>query len=134
MQNQQLVDRLKVARLLRFAAPIVPAPAPKKPAAAAPRATAHKIVTEVEAPTPTPVAAIVPEAGGDGVLMISSKPPCEIYVDGKATGLMTPQRAIPLLAGNHKITLVNASQKIKKTLAVAITADKPTKVIQDLMK
>ena len=28
--------------------------------------------------------------------MISSKPPCEIVIDGKSTGLTTPQRAISL--------------------------------------
>jgi hypothetical protein len=66
--------------------------------------------------------------------MISSKPPCEIYVDGAPTGLTTPQRAIKLSAGKHKITLVNAAEKIKKTIAVEIVADQPTKVIQDLMK
>ncbi|MBS1120706.1 MAG: serine/threonine protein kinase [Deltaproteobacteria bacterium] len=71
---------------------------------------------------------------GEGVLMISSKPPCEILIDGKSTGLMTPQREIKLPAGSHRITLVNATEKIKKTLAVQITADQPTKVIQDLMK
>jgi hypothetical protein len=66
--------------------------------------------------------------------MISSKPPCEIVIDGKATGLTTPQRSIPLPAGTHKITLVNSAEGIKKTVSVQITADKPTKVIQDFMK
>jgi len=72
--------------------------------------------------------------GGDGVLMISSKPPCEIHVDGKATGLMTPQRALPLSAGKHRITLVHPTEKIRKSFAVEITANASTKVIQDLMK
>jgi len=74
------------------------------------------------------------EPAGEGVLMISSKPPCEIYVDGTPTGLTTPQRAIKLAAGKHKITLVNATEKIKKTISVQIAAEQPTKVIQDLMK
>lgn len=70
-----------------------------------------------------------------GTLMISSKPPCQIYVDGAPTNLTTPQRAIPLAAGAHKITLVSATDHaLKKTLAVEITSGKPTKVIQDLMK
>lgn len=72
--------------------------------------------------------------GGEGTLMISSKPPCEIFVDGKPTGLMTPQRAMSLPAGNHKITLVSPDKAHKKTVAVEISADKPTKVIQDLLK
>ncbi len=70
--------------------------------------------------------------GGNGTLMISSKPPCEIHVDGKSTGLMTPQRSLSLSAGKHKITLVNPGLKIKKSVAVEITANESTKVIQDL--
>ena len=73
------------------------------------------------------------DAGGQGTLMVSSKPPCEIYIDGKATGLTTPQRSIPLAAGAHKITFVNATDNIKKTVSVKITADQSTKLIQDLM-
>jgi hypothetical protein len=71
---------------------------------------------------------------GDGVLMVSSKPPCEIVVDGVPTGLTTPQRALKLPAGTHKITLINGSEKIKKTVTVTITADQPTKVIENFMK
>jgi hypothetical protein len=70
---------------------------------------------------------------GEGLLMISSKPPTEIIVDGKATGLMTPQRAMKLPAGKHKITLVSPDKAHKKTIAVEITPDKPTKVIQNLL-
>ncbi len=71
---------------------------------------------------------------GEGVLMVSSKPPCEIVIDGKSTGLTTPQRSITLPAGAHKVTLVNAPAGIKKTIAVKITRDQPTKLIQDFMK
>jgi hypothetical protein len=67
--------------------------------------------------------------------MVASKPPCEIFVDGKDTGLVTPQRALSLSAGSHKVTLVGASDKsIKRTVSVAITHDKSTKLIQDLME
>ena len=66
--------------------------------------------------------------------MVSSKPPCEIYIDGKATGLTTPQRSISLPPGAHKVTFVNAAEKITKTVPVTITADQSTKLIQDLMK
>ncbi len=92
-------------------------------------------IQKTEAPVvnaEAPVAAKA-EPVGEGVLMISSKPPCEILIDGKPTGLMTPQRALPLKAGAHKVTLVNTAEKIKKTLSIQITADQPTKVIQDLM-
>jgi hypothetical protein len=74
-----------------------------------------------------------PSAGGNGTLMISSKPPCEIVIDGKATGLSTPQRALPLTAGAHKITFVNAGEHINKTVAVSITADQTTKLVKDLL-
>jgi hypothetical protein len=71
---------------------------------------------------------------GDGTLMISSKPPCEIVIDGKPTGLMTPQRAITLAAGTHKVTLINREQELRKTISVQITASATEKVIEDLMR
>lgn len=70
----------------------------------------------------------------EGTLKISTKPPCEIVIDGKHTGLTTPQRAISLPVGAHKVTLVNGEAGIKKTISVKIAADKPTTVIQDFMK
>ena len=66
--------------------------------------------------------------------MISSKPPCEIVIDGRSTGLTTPQRSIALPAGHHRITLVNSEKSIKKTLTVQIAANTTEKVIEDLMK
>lgn len=103
--------------------------APVAAPAVAPKTEAPKVEKAVAKPE-APVAA---EPAGQGILMISSKPPCEILIDGKPTGLMTPQRALPLSAGPHKVTLVNTAEKIKKTLSIQITADQPTKVIQDLM-
>ena len=102
-----------------------------------PERTDKRVAKAVEAPA-APRAKAAPAAaaagaGGHGVLMVSAKPPCEIYIDGKPTGLVTPQRAIKLPAGSHKVTLVNAASNIKKTVAVEITADKSTKLIQDLM-
>lgn len=70
---------------------------------------------------------------GEGTLMVNSKPPCEILIDGKPTGLTTPQRSISLPAGTHKVTFVNASAGIHKTVSVTITAGQATKLIQDLM-
>ena len=70
---------------------------------------------------------------GEGTLMISSKPPCEIIIDGTPTGLTTPQRSIPLSTGPHKITLVNSEKDIQKTVNVQITANATEKVIEDLM-
>lgn len=71
---------------------------------------------------------------GQGTLMISSKPPCEIVIDGRATGLTTPQRAIGLPAGSHRITLLNSEQSIEKTLTVRIAANSTEKVVEDLMR
>jgi hypothetical protein len=89
---------------------------------------------DVAAPDAPRAEKVVAEPAGEGILMISSKPPCEIVIDGKPTGLTTPQREIPLSAGGHKVTLVNKAEDINKTISVQISADKPTKVIQDLMK
>jgi PEGA domain len=72
-------------------------------------------------------------ATGTGTLMISAKPPCEILIDGKATGLSTPQRAMPLPAGAHKVTLVNSGANINKTVMVQINADQPTKLVKDFL-
>lgn len=71
---------------------------------------------------------------GEGTLMISSKPPCEIAIDGVATVLTTPQRAIKLRAGKHKVTLFNLEHKIDKTFDVTIKSGKATKLIHDFMK
>jgi len=105
--------------------------APKK--AAAPSAPKGELADpgfdapEAKATTETPAST------GMGMLMVSSKPPCSIVVDGKDTGLSTPQKAMPLPAGAHKITFVNASENINKTVDISITADKSTKLIQNLL-
>ncbi|HSN29767.1 MAG TPA: hypothetical protein VLT45_25945 [Kofleriaceae bacterium] len=93
----------------------------------------------VAAPAPRRESAPAPKAissapAGSGVLMISSKPPCEIIVDGRSTHLQTPQRALPLAAGGHTIMLVNAQMHIKKQISVDIVAKKSTKVIQDFLR
>ena len=118
--------------------------APKHAAAPAPAPVAHvEARVEHAAPAPAVVAPPAPAAPapaaapatGNGTLMISSKPPCQIFVDGAPTGLTTPQRSIPLASGAHKITLVSAADAaVKKTVSIQITAGKPTKVIQDLMQ
>jgi hypothetical protein len=72
-----------------------------------------------------------PKAGGQGTLTLGSKPPCEIYVDGTATGLHTPQKDMKLPAGKHRITLINNEFGIKESFAVDVKADEPTKMIKD---
>jgi hypothetical protein len=107
---------------------------PQPVVAAKPLAPAQPVRPQhVTTAAPHPVAAAAPVAGR-GVLMISSKPPCEIVVDGKSTHLMTPQRSLPLAPGHHQVALLNPQQKIKRTLDVQIDANHPTKVIQDFTK
>ncbi len=68
-----------------------------------------------------------------GILMVSTKPPCEILIDGKATGLVTPQRGIELPVGSHKVTFINEEMSIKKSFLVKVTAEKASKLIRDMM-
>jgi len=70
-------------------------------------------------------------AGGNGTLLLGSKPPCEIYIDGSDTGNHTPQKDIKLPAGKHRITLVNNDFGIKETFTVDIKADQTEKAIKD---
>lgn len=72
-------------------------------------------------------------AAATGTLMISSKPPCEIEIDGQPTGLTTPQRSIALPAGPHEVALINGEKAIRKIVAVRIAPDTTAKIIEDLM-
>jgi hypothetical protein len=71
--------------------------------------------------------------GAAGTLMVSSKPPCELVIDGRTTGLTTPQRAIKLAAGLHQITFVNAADHVHRTITVSIRSAHATKLIENLM-
>ncbi len=73
------------------------------------------------------------ESAGSGTLMVSSKPPCDIAIDGKVTSLTTPQRSIKLAPGKHKVTLINAKFKVNKTFEVNVEAKGATKLIKDFM-
>jgi eukaryotic-like serine/threonine-protein kinase len=77
-----------------------------------------------------------PAGGGDkpigtGTLLVGSKPPCDIFIDGSSTGLHTPAKDIKLPAGKHKVTLVNTEFGIRDTFTVDIKADQPEKAIKD---
>ena len=136
---------LDAARTVRIAAALdgapdpAPSPSPAPAPSSAPAPAPSPLPSRSHAPkpkhrpTPTAPSPAVAEARGTGILMISSKPPCQISIDGKPTGLTTPQRAISLSAGRHSITLVNAAAGVKKTVTATIKADTSTKVIQDLM-
>jgi PEGA domain len=104
-----------------------------KPADSAPH---HLETATAEPPPPTrkPARQAAEPASGEGTLKISSKPPCEIVIDGKPTGLVTPQTSIALRAGTHRVTLVNREKDIKKTVSVQISANTTEKIIEDFMK
>ena len=141
----QMIDELSAEELARVEARIrdrraalepepeaVPEPAPTrrrtKKLAVAPKIES-KPETKVVAKPKTVAAAPAPT--GNGILMVSAKPPCNIAIDGKPTRMVTPQRSISLPAGVHKITLTNTQSRIAKTISVTIDPKKPTKLIQD---
>jgi eukaryotic-like serine/threonine-protein kinase len=68
---------------------------------------------------------------GTGTLAINSKPPCEIYVNGVATGLRTPQPKMSLPAGKHRITLINNEFGINEKFTVEIKPDGTERVLKD---
>jgi hypothetical protein len=66
-----------------------------------------------------------------GVLMLGSKPICEIFIDGVSTGLKTPQRELKLRTGRHRIALINNELGINEKFTVEIKADQVEKMIKD---
>jgi hypothetical protein len=73
-----------------------------------------------------------PSGGGDGYLRLGSKPWTNIVVDGKETGLHTPQTHLKLPSGSHRITLTNPQFNIKETFSVDIKSGETETVIKDL--
>jgi serine/threonine protein kinase len=107
------------------------APGPDKPApeAAAPAEPERTADAPVEPRPPAEVRA--QPAQPLGILVLGSKPPCEIAIDGAATGMHTPQKELKLPVGRHRVTLTNSEFGIKETFTVDIKADAPEKVIKD---
>ncbi|HEX4450598.1 MAG TPA: hypothetical protein VH143_07000 [Kofleriaceae bacterium] len=107
-------------------------------------ASSHRISVAFDAPAPahhhhaaaaasivTPTwSAAIPAKGS---LRIAAKPPCSIAIDGKPTGMLTPQAAIQLAPGHHSVTLTNAEQGISLTKDVTIEVDHPTSLIQNFL-
>jgi hypothetical protein len=71
-------------------------------------------------------------AAGEGYLRIGSKPWTNIAVDGKDTGLHTPQTKMKLPVGSHRISLTNPQFNIKETFSVDSRVDQTETVIKDL--
>ena len=87
---------------------------------------------EEKKPVEKPVQAPEPAATGSGFLRIGSKPWTTIALDGKDTGLHTPQTQMKVAAGSHRITLSNPQFKIRQTFSVDIKAGETITVIKDL--
>ncbi len=71
------------------------------------------------------------KAADPGVLMLAAKPPCQIRIDGKTTGLTTPQRVLKLSPGKHRITLTNQEHQIRDSFKVSIVSGKKTRIVRD---
>jgi hypothetical protein len=69
-----------------------------------------------------------------GILMLGAKPPCRIVIDGRDTGLMTPQRRLRVPVGAHEITLVNDEYDIRETVNVQVRPGKASRVVKDFSK
>jgi eukaryotic-like serine/threonine-protein kinase len=108
-----------------------PRPTPARPAATAPARPAPARPTPEPTPATTAPAVDPGLDVSEGTLQVSAKPPCEISVDGKATGLSTPQREIILSVGSHRITLSNKEFGIDETFTVDIKPGAPSKLVKD---
>ncbi len=88
---------------------------------------------DLPAVTPRPPSPKPPIVASDaaGTLLLSAKPPCKIFIDGRDTGKMTPQRGIKLSVGKHRVTLLNNQLGIKESFNVRISAGKATKALKD---
>ncbi len=107
-----------------------PAPEPTVEVARTPVRHHHEHVAAAPLPVPTTPAVV---AAVKGSLRIAAKPPCSISIDGKSTGMVTPQAAIALSPGHHSVTLTNAEQGISLTKDVTIEADHATSLIQNFL-
>jgi len=128
------VDRTPPHKVIRpTPEKVVPAKGPPAKGTSARPATEPGSTSEAtpDKATPETSAEVAAEAKGQGVLVLGSKPPCDIIIDGSTTGLHTPQKEIKLPAGRHRITLVNSEFGIKETFTVDIKADTTEKMIKD---
>lgn len=69
-----------------------------------------------------------------GTLRLAAKPSCRIFLNGRDTGKDTPQKAMQLPAGTHRITLINNEFGIKESFSVRISAGKSTTTIKDFSR
>ena len=55
----------------------------------------------------------VPTTPVEATSRVTSKPACDIYIDGKPTGSQTPQPELKLTAGKHLVSLRNTEHAIE---------------------
>jgi hypothetical protein len=123
-------DPQPAATAARAGKPVAAKPVAAKPAAAKPAAA--KPAPRVARAEPVRARPIAARPTGSGTLMLGAKPPCDIFIDGKKTGLKTPQRALAVSPGTHRITLVNREHRITETFSVDVKAGASTKIVKDL--
>ena len=87
--------------------------------------------TVVKTDTPKTDTPVETTPKGNGTLLLGSKPPCDVFIDGSSTGEHTPHKFTGLPAGKHKVTLVNNEFGIKESFTVEIKADGTEKQIKD---
>lgn len=93
-----------------------------------PTATAPTPTKTPETPKPTPTAT-ASNSGVPGIFKILSKPPCEIFINGKSYG-MTPKKITDLPAGKYKIRFVNAEAGIDSEQTEILNPNEETKVVR----
>ena len=78
--------------------------------------------TPADIPEPRRPPSVPPSPVPLGFLTLSSVRPATLRVDGKDTGLATPQTRMSLPAGLHVITLVDKNGAALESFTVTITA------------
>jgi len=110
--------------------------AAKEAAAEAKRADrAAKVASKAASkPAKLPVAAKpAPVVAGGGTLRVNSRPWSQVFVDGKMVG-NTPQMAISLSPGSHKLKLVSPDLGLTKQMTVQIDKGKVTTKVVNLIE
>lgn len=111
------------------------APAPAKSSSKPARRTSRVATSSRNSRQVSVVAAPAGQsATRKGMLSLGAKPPCDILVNGKRTGLVTPQRDMVLPVGSHKITLINKEFGIRESFTVQVEAGREQRVVKDLSK
>jgi len=118
-----------VAPVAQVVEPVAQAEPLPLPPPSAPIVTPIVIALE---PAPPVAAPVTPPAETYATLMIGSKPPCRIFVDGQDTGLTTPQRDVRVRAGRRTITLRNDELGVEHSSTVNVIGGRKAKLIRDL--